>query len=126
MLELEVLVGELLTVDGLAASALRGVSAGVGVMTQLAMRGTYVAAGEVTTLEHKVRNDTVELGTSVSKALLAGAESTEVLGGLGDDIVEEVEVDAAGLLLDGTGGGDVALGVNLDLGAPAMIVSGQK
>jgi hypothetical protein len=40
----------------------------------------------------------VEGGASVSKALLASAESTEVLSGLGDDIVVEDEVDAAGLL----------------------------
>lgn len=31
----------------------------------------------------------------VAKALLASAESTEVFGGLGNNIVEEVEVDAA-------------------------------
>lgn len=34
----------------------------------------------------------------VAEALLAGAESSEVLGGLGNLFVEEVEVDAA--LLD--------------------------
>ena len=37
----------------------------------------------------------------VTKALLAGAESAEVLGSLGDDIIEQVEVDAATLLCDG-------------------------
>lgn len=39
----------------------------------------------------------------VAEALLAGAESTEVLGGLGDDGVVQLEVDAAGLFygLDG-------------------------
>jgi hypothetical protein len=39
----------------------------------------------------------VELGASVSEALLAGAESAEVLGSLGDDVVEKLEVDAAAL-----------------------------
>jgi hypothetical protein len=62
------------------------------------MIGTYVAAGEVTTLEHELRDDTVERRASVSKALLAGAESTEVLGSLGDNVVVEVEVDTARLL----------------------------
>lgn len=38
----------------------------------------------------------MELAALVAEALLAGAESTEVLDGLGDDIVEELEVDAAG------------------------------
>lgn len=56
----------------------------------------YVAAGEVTTLEHELRNHTVELGARVAEALLAGAEGAEVLDGLWDDIVEELEVDAAG------------------------------
>lgn len=37
----------------------------------------------------------MELGALVSEAFLAGAESTEVLGRLGDYIVVEGEVDAA-------------------------------
>lgn len=78
VLQLEVLVGELLAVDGLATGA--------------------VAAGEVTTLKHEVRDDAVEGGALVAEALLAGAEGTEVLGGLGDDVVEQVEGDAAGLV----------------------------
>jgi hypothetical protein len=41
-----------------------------------------------------LRDDAVELAALVAKALLAGAESTEVLGRLGDYIVVEVEVDA--------------------------------
>jgi hypothetical protein len=40
----------------------------------------------------------VELGAGVAEALLASAESTEVLSRLGDDIVEELEVDAASLV----------------------------
>ena len=50
---------------------------------------TYVAAGEVTTLEHELGDDAVEAGALVveglaalSSALLAGAESAEVLSGL--------------------------------------------
>ena len=38
----------------------------------------------------------MELGASVAEALLASAESAEVLSGLGDDVVVEGEVDAAG------------------------------
>ena len=38
----------------------------------------------------------MELGAGVAEALLASAESAEVLSGLGDDIVVEGEVDAAG------------------------------
>jgi len=59
---------------------------------------TYVATGEVTTLEHEFGDDAVELGALVTKTLLASAESTEVLDGLGDDVVEELKVDAAGTL----------------------------
>merc|ERR1711991_151902 len=68
VLQCEVLVLELLAVDGLAAGA--------------------VTAREVTTLEHEVRDDTVEDAALVvqglagaASALLAGAESTEVLRG---------------------------------------------
>ena len=38
----------------------------------------------------------MELAALVAEALLAGAEGAEVLGGLGDGLVEELEVDAAG------------------------------
>ena len=58
---------------------------------------TYVAAGEVTALEHELRDDAVEARAGVAEALLAGAESAEVFGGLGDDVVVEVELDAASL-----------------------------
>ena len=87
MLQVEVLVGELGTVDGLAT-------------------GT-VAGSEVTTLEHKVGDDTVERGALVTKALLTRGESTEVGGGLGDNagvryqgkkkylLVKELELDGA-------------------------------
>jgi hypothetical protein len=54
---------------------------------------TYVAAGEVTTLKHELGDNAVEVGALVVEglaraalALLAGAESAEVLSGLfGDD-----------------------------------------
>jgi len=60
---------------------------------------SYIATGEVTALEHELGDDTVELGANVSLALLLGlAELLEVLRGLGDDIVEELEINAAGLL----------------------------
>jgi hypothetical protein len=83
VLQLEVLIGELLTVDGLAASA--------------------VTTGEVTTLEHELGDDTVERGALVAEALLASAESLEVGGSLGDNIIKQVEVDATLLLLDSRG-----------------------
>ena len=99
MLQLEVLIGELVAVDGLAASA--------------------VALGEVTTLDHKVLDDTVEGGTLVTKALLASSKSSEVLGRLmtrkhwpacevrmcsylGDGLAVETEDDASKLLITGS------------------------
>ena len=59
---------------------------------------SYVATGEVTTLEHELGDDTVEGRTLVAEAGLASAELTEVSGGLGDDGVVQVELDAT--LLD--------------------------
>jgi hypothetical protein len=59
---------------------------------------TYVATGEVTTLEHEVSDDTVELGAGVAETLLAGAEGAEVLGSLRDNLVEELEDDTLRLL----------------------------
>lgn len=98
MLQLEVLVGELVAVDGLAASA--------------------VALGEVTALDHEVLDDTVEGGTLVTKALLAGSKSSEVLGSLmtrkhrvacerltcnylGDSLAIKTEDDTSKLLITG-------------------------
>jgi len=61
---------------------------------QRARVNTHIATGEVTTLKHELRDDTVEFGALVSKTLLASAESTEILSCLGDDVVEDLEVDA--------------------------------
>lgn len=77
MLVDEVLIGELLTVDGAAT-------------------GT-VATGEVTTLEHELGNHTVEGRALVTLTLLGIAKLSEVPGSLGDLLVVEVEVDAASL-----------------------------
>lgn len=52
---------------------------------------------KVTTLKHELRDHTVELGVNVALALLLGAQSTEVLRSLGDDIVEELKVDHTSL-----------------------------
>merc|ERR1712035_295929 len=58
VLELEVLVLEPVTVDGLATSA--------------------VVVGEVTALAHELLNDAVERGALVAEALFSSAESAEV------------------------------------------------
>lgn len=74
VLQDEVLIRELVAVDGLST-------------------GT-VTAGEVTTLEHELGDDTVEGRVGVAETLLASAESTEVGGGLGDNVVKKLENDA--------------------------------
>ena len=71
----EVLTGELLSVDRLAAGA--------------------VALGEVTTLKHEVGDDAVEARASVAVAILARRQLAEVPRSLGDDVVEELEDNAA-------------------------------
>ena len=67
----EVLISELLAVDGLSTGA--------------------VSTSEITTLKHELRDDTVERGALVAEALLTGAQSAEVLSGLGNIHLEEVE-----------------------------------
>lgn len=64
----------------------------------LRQQKTYVAAGEVTTLEHELGDDTVEGRALVGQDLAsrigeAVAELSKVLGGFGDDIVVELEFD---------------------------------
>jgi hypothetical protein len=56
VLELEVLIRELLAVNGLATSS--------------------VTVGEITTLDHELLDDTVEGGALVSVAILAGRQLT--------------------------------------------------
>ena len=70
MLQTEVLVLELVAVDGLAPGA--------------------VAGSEVSSLAHEVGDDAVEGGALVAEALLSGAESTEVLGSLGDHVIPQL------------------------------------
>lgn len=66
MLEDEILVGKLLSVDGLASSA--------------------IMVGEVTPLQHEVWDDTVEGGASVAEALFTCAERTEVFACFRSDV----------------------------------------
>lgn len=62
VLQLEVLVGELVAVDALSASA--------------------VALGEVSTLNHELLDHAVEVGALVAVAFLAGGQGAEVLSSL--------------------------------------------
>ena len=90
VLLLEVLICEFLAVDGFATSTLYHVQ----LNSLLLLEKSYIATSEVTTLQHELRNDSVELAALVAEALLACAESAEVLGRLGDYIVVELEVDS--------------------------------
>ena len=77
MLQLEVLIVKLVAVDGFSTCT--------------------VSLGEVSALDHEVLDHTVERRVLVTESLLACAEGAEVLSRLGNDIVEELEVDATGL-----------------------------
>jgi len=77
VLSLEIFIGKLLAIDRLPTST--------------------IAASEITTLQHELGNDAVELAALVSKAFFTGAESPEVLSGLWDYIIVEIEVDPASL-----------------------------
>merc|ERR1712054_700544 len=102
--------------DGWRALVLDAAAAGATELDRLA--ASAVATGEVTALKHELRDDTVELAALVAEALLAGAKRTEVLGSLGDDVVEELKVDAARALLDLlVGASDLTRGIDGSLGA---------
>jgi len=82
VLKLEVFVGKLFAVDGLAAGA--------------------VVVGEVATLAHEVRNDPVKATALEAEPLLTGAQGTEILSRLGDNIRTELHDDATDrLAVDG-------------------------
>jgi hypothetical protein len=58
----------------------------------------YIVASEVSTLQHEVGDDAMEDGALVVLALrTALADDLEVLGGLGDGVIEKLEVDATSL-----------------------------
>ena len=92
MLALQVLIGELLAVDGFATRALSPTSASASPGTAIV---SYVAAGEVTALKHELRDDAVELGALVAEAVFAGAQLVEVSGRLGHLVVVELEAHVA-------------------------------
>jgi len=75
VLELEVLVLELVAVDGLASSA--------------------VVVGEVSALAHEVGDDAVEGRALVPESLLSGAEGAEILSGLRHHIGPQLHDDPA-------------------------------
>lgn len=58
--------------------------------------GKYISTSKVTTLQHKLRNDTVERRALVTLLLGLLAQLAEVGGGLGNVGLEEVEDDAGG------------------------------
>lgn len=56
---------------------------------------TDVSASKITTLCHEPGNHAVESRACISKALFACRKRSEVGGSLGDDIVVQLELDAA-------------------------------
>uniref|UniRef100_A0A7S2V998 Uncharacterized protein n=1 Tax=Entomoneis paludosa TaxID=265537 RepID=A0A7S2V998_9STRA len=64
--QLEVFILELIAVDGLSTST--------------------VVVGEIASLAHELRDDTVERRSLVSKSLFPSTQGTEVLGGFRNDI----------------------------------------
>lgn len=62
------------------------------------MLNTYISSCEVTTLEHEIRDNAMELGSNIPFALLCGrAKLLKVFCCFGDNIVEKLEVNAASL-----------------------------
>jgi len=79
MLQLEVLIWELLPIDGLPAST--------------------IASCEVSTLDHEVLDHSVEGRALIAKALLACSKGTEVLCCLGDGATIETNGDSSELFI---------------------------
>ena len=89
---LEVLIRKLLAVDRLATCALL-LFVSVCLPSSFVQYTTDITTSQVTTLQHELRDDPMEGRAFVAEALLASAESTEILSGLGDYVVVELEVD---------------------------------
>jgi hypothetical protein len=111
----ESLVLEFGTVNGLAASA--------------------VTSGKVTTLDHELLDDAVEDGALVveglarlANALLAGAETAEVLSGLGNQVGVQLHGDAAsGPASDGDVKEDAGpRGLGVGFGGHCVVLCGES
>lgn len=72
MLQLEVLIFELVAIDGFATSA--------------------IVVGKVTSLAHELGDNAVESGSLVAESPLAGAESAEVFGCPRHDISTQLQI----------------------------------
>lgn len=77
MLEQEIFIVELRSIDGFASSA--------------------VVIGEISSLSHEVIDDPMEVRSLVSETLFMGAESSEVGRSLGHFLIEELKDQLAGL-----------------------------
>ena len=91
MLQVEVLVGETLAVDGLASHS----------VSHREIASLEINSVECTYLAHELRDDAVqraalvmELLSGLANTLLSGAEAAEVLGSLGNDISAELNMIA--------------------------------
>ena len=81
VLQDEILIMKFLPIDGLAACA--------------------IVAGEVTTLAHEARNNSVKAGAFITKSFFPSAQSTKVFCRLWDFVCKQLEGDAPqGLALD--------------------------
>ena len=54
-----------------------------------------IAPGEITTLNHKFRDRTMERGSLVAEAMFSSRELAKILCGLGDNVIIEFENDAS-------------------------------
>ena len=77
MLQREVLIGKLVSVNAFATSA--------------------IASGEITTLTHELLDDSVEFGALVSESLLASAKSSEVFHSLGAHVISQLHHNSASI-----------------------------
>ena len=59
-------------------------------------KSAYITSGEVTTLKHEARYDTMKARTFITEAFLAGAESAEVGGSAWNHVVIEIKNDPGG------------------------------
>jgi hypothetical protein len=69
-----------------------------------------VVLGEVTSLQHELRDDTVETRALVAIAVLACAKLSEVPRSLGDDVVIKLEYDSTRV---GAAYGDIKLRIKI-------------
>lgn len=93
MLQLEIFIRELVSINGFAAISLQNVLS-ILIPLWLKLNWTHIVVCKITSLEHETRDHTMEGRAFITKAMFTSAQLAEILCSLWDNIIIQLEYDA--------------------------------